>query len=55
MTGGSQGLGKAVAVELVKRGAHVTIVARGQGKLDEALAEMKVGVIFWRREEPQIV
>jgi len=42
VTGGSQGLGKAVAIELVKRGAHVTIVARNQGKLDEAQRELRV-------------
>ena len=30
VTGGSQGLGKGIALELVKAGAHVTIVARGR-------------------------
>lgn len=30
VTGGSQGLGKGIAIELVKAGAHVTIVARGK-------------------------
>ena len=30
VTGGSQGLGKAIAIELIKAGAHVTIIARGK-------------------------
>lgn len=40
MTGGSQGLGKAIAKELVLRGANVTIVARTVTKLQEAVAEL---------------
>lgn len=43
MTGGSAGLGRALAIELVQRGAHVTIVARGQARLDEVKAELEVG------------
>jgi short-subunit dehydrogenase len=35
-------LGKALAVELVKRGAHVTIVARDEVKLDETETALKV-------------
>ena len=41
ITGGSSGIGKATAVEAVKRGAHVWISARGKARLDEALAELK--------------
>ncbi|KAJ2913962.1 hypothetical protein MD484_g6454, partial [Candolleomyces efflorescens] len=41
VTGGSQGLGLAFAKLLVTKGAHVSIVARNQQKLDEALAELE--------------
>ncbi|CDS12489.1 hypothetical protein LRAMOSA04683 [Lichtheimia ramosa] len=41
ITGGSTGLGKALAIALVKRGAHVTIVARRQSELDKAAADIK--------------
>ncbi|KAJ1719753.1 3-dehydrosphinganine reductase [Coemansia erecta] len=41
VTGGSQGLGKAVAQDLARRGAHVTIVARRESLLQEALEEIK--------------
>lgn len=42
MTGGSAGLGLALAVLLAKRGADVSIVARNEGRLRKALAEMEV-------------
>ena len=41
VTGGSQGMGKAVAMEFVRRGANVTIIARTQSTLDGAVAELK--------------
>ncbi|KAJ2295714.1 3-dehydrosphinganine reductase [Coemansia sp. RSA 2706] len=41
VTGGSQGLGKSVAQDLARRGAHVTIVARREAILKEAIAEIK--------------
>ncbi|BFZ56033.1 3-dehydrosphinganine reductase [Savitreella phatthalungensis] len=41
VTGGSQGMGKSVAAEFIRRGAHVTILARTQKTLDEAHAELK--------------
>ncbi|KAJ2596512.1 3-dehydrosphinganine reductase, partial [Coemansia sp. RSA 1721] len=41
VTGGSQGLGKAVAQDLARRGAHITIVARRESVLKEALNEIK--------------
>ncbi|CAK0791348.1 unnamed protein product, partial [Prorocentrum cordatum] len=40
ITGGSQGLGKALALLCVQRGARVTIVARTASKLEEACAEI---------------
>jgi 3-dehydrosphinganine reductase len=36
ITGGSSGIGRATAVRLAREGAHVTIVARGRTRLDEA-------------------
>jgi short-subunit dehydrogenase len=41
VTGGSSGLGRAVATALVERGARVMLVARRQALLDEAVQELK--------------
>ncbi len=41
VTGGSAGLGRAVATTLVERGAKVAIVARGQAALDETELQLK--------------
>ncbi|KAF8439756.1 hypothetical protein L210DRAFT_3401946 [Boletus edulis BED1] len=41
ITGGSQGLGLALAKILVKKGANISIVARTQSKLDDALKELE--------------
>ncbi|KAH9899919.1 oxidoreductase [Cubamyces lactineus] len=41
VTGGSSGAGLALAVLLVKRGAHVSIVARNEERLQAALAELE--------------
>ena len=46
VTGGSAGLGLALAVTLAKRGAHVSIVARDQGRLDNALKEVEVRCVL---------
>ena len=40
VTGGSSGIGKAVALQLAQAGAHITIIARSQAKLDQAQAEI---------------
>jgi 3-dehydrosphinganine reductase len=42
VTGGSQGLGLGLAILLARKGANVTIVARTESKLKEALAEIEV-------------
>ncbi len=42
ITGGSSGLGRALAVYLVKQGAYVTIVAREVKKLGETKALLRV-------------
>ncbi|KAF7301724.1 Protein kinase domain-containing protein [Mycena indigotica] len=41
VTGGSSGLGLALALLLTRRGAHVSIVARDEKKLKTALAELE--------------
>ncbi len=40
ITGGSLGVGKAIASRFIEAGGHVAIVARRQGPLDEAKAEL---------------
>ena len=40
VTGGSRGIGKAVARELAREGANVVIAARDQGRIDAAVAEL---------------
>jgi 3-dehydrosphinganine reductase len=41
ITGGSSGIGRAIACLLTRRGADVSIIARRQGLLDETLAELE--------------
>ena len=41
VTGGSQGMGKSIAAAFVRRGAHVTILARTQKTLDAAQTELE--------------
>ena len=41
VTGGSSGLGLAIARELVQRGAHVALLARDRGRLAEAAAQLE--------------
>ena len=42
VTGGSAGLGLALAVLLTKRGADVSIVARNEERLQKALDQLEV-------------
>jgi 3-oxoacyl-[acyl-carrier protein] reductase len=45
VTGGSQGIGFAIAKALAEEGCHIAIGARGRERLDEAVAELtKLGV-----------
>jgi NAD(P)-dependent dehydrogenase (short-subunit alcohol dehydrogenase family) len=41
VTGGSDGLGRAVAKELAARGARVVVVARGEARLQETVEEIR--------------
>lgn len=41
VTGGSSGIGLAVATELVRRGARVSLVARGEERLEKAAVELR--------------
>ena len=40
VTGGSKGIGLGLAEEFVRRGAHVTIIARNQADLDAARGQL---------------
>ncbi len=41
VVGGSKGIGRSIALQLAKDGAHVMIAARGQEALDETVAALK--------------
>jgi short-subunit dehydrogenase len=46
VTGGSTGLGLCLATLLVKTGAHVSIVARNQEKLDKAIVILEASRVL---------
>ncbi len=45
ITGGSRGIGRAITAQFLAEGAAVSICARGQEGIDEALADLGAGVI----------
>lgn len=45
ITGGSDGMGRAVATNLAGRGAHVVVVARTTSKLQSTVEEMRVSAL----------
>ncbi|KAJ2003940.1 3-dehydrosphinganine reductase [Coemansia thaxteri] len=55
VTGGSQGLGKCVAQDLARRGAHVTIVARRESVLKEAIEEIKAVAVDPKEQKIEYV
>lgn len=42
ITGGSEGMGRSVAIQLAAKGANIIIVSRSVSKLELALADIKV-------------
>lgn len=55
MTGGSAGLGLALSVELTKRGADVSIVARDEEKLAKALEQLEVRYVHDAHHECHLI
>ena len=48
ITGGSDGMGRAVATNLAGRGAHVVVVARTVSKLQSTVEDMRVSTLSLR-------
>lgn len=46
ITGGSDGMGRAVAKNLAGRGAHVVVVARTVSKLQSTVEDMRVSASY---------
>ena len=55
VTGGSKGLGKAIAAELLAEGAAVAIGSRNADELEEAAAELRAAVSLAGRQAQQLV
>jgi 3-oxoacyl-[acyl-carrier protein] reductase len=47
VTGASKGLGRAIAEELAKEGAHVSLCARGKEDLEKTAAEVRAHGVRW--------
>ncbi|KAK3322291.1 hypothetical protein B0H66DRAFT_197609 [Apodospora peruviana] len=41
ITGASEGMGRSVAIQLARKGAHIILVSRNVGRLEEALADVQ--------------
>lgn len=50
LTGASEGMGKSVAKQLAAKGANIIIASRSVGKLEEALAEIRVSSYSFLRK-----
>ena len=50
MTGGSAGLGLALAIQLTQRGADISIVARNKERLQKAMEQIEVHIIVARSQ-----
>lgn len=47
VTGGSDGMGRALAIQLAAKGAHVVVVARTVSKLEHTVDALKVNPSHW--------
>lgn len=55
MTGGSSGIGKCVAIEAVRRGADVTLIARDVKKLESAVSAVKGHCLHHEKQRVQYI
>ena len=54
VTGATRGIGRAIVSELLELGASVTLVARTQGNVDKAVAELGDRVLLSRDLHPEL-
>eukprot|EP00762_Andalucia_godoyi_P001584 ANDGO_00167.mRNA.1 3-ketodihydrosphingosine reductase len=55
VSGGSSGIGKAVAIELARRGASITLAARNKERLEEARSEVIDKIVDRTRQKVSVV